>query len=71
MNTFASFISVDVELQGEVTFQEIGHVSELRNFVLSIAALSLQLLKAVQELPTGMSRVDGAQSLVHFSPVEI
>lgn len=71
-NTYASFcISVDLAVQGEVTFQEIGHISKLRDFVLPVAALSLQLLQAIQELSAGESRIDGAQSPVHFSPDEI
>lgn len=70
-NTYARLcVSVDMTVQAEVTFQETGHVSELRDFVLSVAALSLQLLQAVQELSAGVSRVDGAQSPVHFSPEE-
>lgn len=55
----------------EVTFQEMGHVSELRDFVLSVTALSLQLLQAIQELSAGVSRIDGGQSPVDFSPGDI
>lgn len=58
-------------VQTQATFQEFGHVSELRDFVLSVAALSLQLLQAIQELSARMSRIDGGQSPVHFTPDEI
>lgn len=50
------------------TFQEGGNVSELRDAVLPVATLLLQLLQAVQELLAGQAGVDAAQLPVHLPP---
>lgn len=52
-----------------LTFQEGGDVSELRDAILSVATLLLQLLEAVQELPAGQAGVDAAQLPVHLPPL--
>lgn len=52
-----------------VTFKESGNVSELRDAVLSVATLSLQLLQTVQELPTGQTGINTAQLLVNIHPL--
>lgn len=52
-----------------LTFEEGGHVSQLRDVVLRVATLLLQLLQPVQELSAGVGGVDAAQGLVHLSPV--
>lgn len=52
-----------------VTFQEGGNVSELRDAVLSVSALLLQLLQALQELPAGQAGVKCAQLPVHLPPL--
>lgn len=51
-----------------VTFQEGGDLSELRDAVLSVATLLLQLLQTVHELPAGQTRVNTAQLPVHLPP---
>lgn len=52
-----------------LTFQEGGDVSELRDAILSVATLLLQLQQAVQELPAGQAGVDAAQLPVHLPPL--
>lgn len=52
-----------------VTFEEGGNVSELRDAILSVAALLLQLLQAVQELPAGKAGVNTAQLPIHLPPL--
>lgn len=57
-NTFSVF----------VTFQEGRNLSELRDVVLSVATLFLQLLQTVQELPAGQTGVNTPQLLVNLPP---
>lgn len=52
-----------------VTFQEGGDLSELRDAVLSVAALLLQLLQPVHELPAGQTGINTPQLLVNLPPV--
>lgn len=55
--------------RGRVTFQEGRNVSELGDAILSVPALLLQLLQAVQELPAGQAGVNTAQLPVHLPPL--
>lgn len=58
-----------MDSKARLTFQEGGNVSELRDAILSVATLLLQLLQAVQELPAGQAGVDAAQLPVHLPPL--
>lgn len=51
-----------------VTFQEGRDVSELRDALLSVATLLLQLLQSVHELPARQTRVNTAQPPVDLPP---
>lgn len=51
-----------------VTFEEGRNLSELRDAVVSVAALSLQLLQTVQELSTGQTGINTPQLLVNLPP---
>lgn len=53
----------------DFTFEEGRHLSELGDALLSVAALSLQLLQAVQELPAGHTGVNAVQLLVNLPPL--
>lgn len=53
-----------------VTFQEGRNVSELRDAILSVATLFLQLLQTFQELPAGQTGVDTSQLLVNRPPLK-
>lgn len=58
-----------VGCRARVTFQEGGNISELRDAILSVAALLLQLLQVVQELPAGQAGVNAAQLPIHLPPL--
>lgn len=53
-----------------VTFQEDRNISELRDAILSVAALFLQLLKTVHELLAGQTGVNTPQLLVNLPPLK-
>lgn len=51
-----------------VTFQEGRNLSELRDALLSVATLLLQLQQTVHELPAGQTRVNTPQLPVNLPP---
>lgn len=55
--------------EGSVTFEERRHLPELRDAVLSVAALLLQLLQTIHELPTGHAGINAPQLLVNLPPL--